>query len=51
MVQAVTEVDETPLEEYDQLPSENDPKGTRCYYYSVSCFQLVKQLLLWGIKL
>lgn len=34
MVQAVTEVDETPLEEYDQLPSENDPKGTRCYYYS-----------------
>lgn len=36
MVQAVTDVDENPLEEYDALPSENDPKGTRCYYYSVS---------------
>ena len=36
MVQAVTEVDETILDEYNDLPSENDPKGTRCYFYSVS---------------
>jgi len=36
MVQAVHEADETPLEEYNDLPSENDPKGTRCYYWSVS---------------
>ena len=30
------EIDEQPLDEYTDLPMENDPKGTRCYYYSVS---------------
>ena len=36
MVQAVTDIDDAPLEEYADLPSENDPKGTRCSYWSVS---------------
>ena len=31
-----TPLDENCLERYDDLPTENDPKGTRCYYYSVS---------------
>lgn len=36
MVTAHQEVDPTPLEEYNDLPSENDPKGNRCYFFSVS---------------
>ena len=36
MVQATANLDELPLEEYHDLPSENDPKGMRCFYYSVS---------------
>lgn len=36
MVQASHDIDETPLEEYNDLPDEDDPKGTRCYYWSVS---------------
>ena len=35
MVEA-RDMEDGPLEEYTDLPSENDPKGTRCYYYSVS---------------
>ena len=31
-----TPLDENCLERYDDLPTENDPKGTRCYFYSVS---------------
>jgi len=34
MVQASHDIDETPLEEYNDLPDEDDPKGTRCYYWS-----------------
>ena len=47
MVQAVTEVDETILDEYNDLPSENDPKGTRCYFYSVSLIRLVSIANFW----
>ena len=47
MVQAVTEVDETILDEYNDLPSENDPKGTRCYFYSVSPIKPVSVANFW----
>ena len=30
------DMEDGPLEDNYELPSENDPKGTRCYYYSVS---------------
>ena len=36
MVSATQDIDETPLEEYDALPDEDDPKGSRCYFWSVS---------------
>ena len=38
MVQATTEIDDAPLDEYEGLPTNNDPKGDRCYYFSVSLF-------------
>ena len=41
MVSATQDIDETPLEEYDALPDEDDPKGTRCYYWSVSILRSV----------
>ena len=43
MVQAIPdvehvaiEIDESPLDEYQDLPIEKDPKSFRCYTYSVS---------------
>ena len=41
MVSATQDIDETPLEEYDALPDEDDPKGSRCYFWSVSILWLV----------
>jgi len=58
MVQAIPdvehvaiEIDESPLDEYQDLPIEKDPKSFRCYTYSVS-FTTFLLFKLWvGLQL